>query len=207
MQESITPTRHGHEWLWPDGTRLPVVAGAADADPPPEGTTTTPAEGNLDDLPAWARDAISKANKEAAGYRTKVRELEPLANKAKEQEEAAKSETERLNERIAAAEQRAQEAEQRATRLEVAIGKALPESDARRITTAAKRLVGSTKEELEADADDLLSSFTATTPGDDGDERRPASRPTERLRGGGDPTETEPVELDPKKLAEAVPRF
>jgi hypothetical protein len=66
----------------------------------------------------------------------------------------------------------------------------------------AQRLVGSTVEELEADADELLSSFTPTEP-----ERKPGpgGQPRERLAGGGDPTE-EPDDFDPRAVASRVPR-
>lgn len=85
-----------------------------------------------------------------------------------------------------AAEKRAKEAEDRiadyersALVSEIVTEKGLPSS-------LARRLAGSTREELEADADDLLSilkpeeTASAGIPG----------KPKERLRGGGDPTET-----------------
>lgn len=133
-----------------------------------------PQEGNVDDLPEWARKALTKANKETANYRTKLREVEPLAKRAQELEEASKTEAERLNDRLTAAEQRAQEAELRALRLEVASAKGLT-------PTQAKRLVGATKEELEADADDLLASFTD----DNGTPRRPKPTPAQGTQQGG----------------------
>lgn len=132
-----------------------------------------PAESNVDDLPDWARAALKKANAEAASYRTKVRELEPLAKKARDLEDASKTETEKAAERLTAAERRAQEAELRALRLEVAAEKGLTPAQAR-------RLVGTSKEELEADADELLDTFAPG--GDDGTKPRTPSRPAERLR-------------------------
>ena len=65
----------------------------------------------------------------------------------------------------------------------------------------AKRLQGATRDELEADADDLLETFKPA----EGVKPPPGGKPTERLTGGGDPTE-EPVELDPRKLAAGVRR-
>lgn len=76
----------------------------------PEATTEQTAEQNVDQLPEWARDAISKANKEAANYRTKVRELEPLAQKAQQLEEAQQTEAERIAARASAAERERDEA-------------------------------------------------------------------------------------------------
>jgi hypothetical protein len=51
-----------------------------------------------------AEAKIRKANSEAANLRKRLKELEPLARKAKEFEDAQKSEQERLNDRLAAAE-------------------------------------------------------------------------------------------------------
>lgn len=86
--------------------------------------------------------------------------------------DANKSDQDKLSERATAAESRAAEAEARALRLEIAHEKGLTPAQAR-------RLVGNTKEELEADAEELLESFggakppaaTSNTPG-----RRPAER-------------------------------
>jgi hypothetical protein len=78
--------------------------------------------------------------------------------------------------------------------LRVALNKGLTE-------TQAKRLVGDSEEDLEKDADELLSSFRAED--DDPDER--PRRPRERLRPGAAPA-VEPENDDPASLAEAVPR-
>ena len=161
-----------------------------------ETTAVADAEGQepqpQDDAPDWARAAIAKANKEAAAYRAKVRELEPLARRAKELEDATKTEMERSAERAAAAERRAQEAELRALRLEVAAERGLTPAQAR-------RLVGASKEELEADADDLLAAFRSE------DDDRPATprRPVAKLKPGAAPA-AEPEETDPRKLALAA---
>lgn len=140
-----------------------------------------------------AKAAISKKNQENASLRKRLKELEPLAAKAKELEDASKTETEKLSERLTASERRAQEAELRALRLEVAADKGLTPAQAR-------RLVGASKEELEADADDLLATFAPKTPASAG---KVPGRPREKLRGGGDPDE--PVEeTDPRKLAALI---
>lgn len=136
------------------------------------------------DLPEWARDAITKANTEAAKYRTKVKELEPLAQKAKELEDQGKGEVEKLTERTTAAEARAEQAEHRLLVAEIASEKGLT-------AALAKRLVGATREELEADADELLASVTPE------DTERPPGRPKERLRPGAMPN----AEPDPDDAA------
>jgi chromosome segregation ATPase len=103
------------------------------------------------------RKQLEKARKEAAGYRTKVRELEPLATRAKELEDAGRSDLEKLTARAEKAEQERAQVEARALRLEVAFEKGLTPAQ-------AKRLVGSSREELEADADEILRDFPALKP-------------------------------------------
>ncbi len=150
-----------------------------------------------DDRGTWdetrAREKIERANREAANLRKRLKELEPLAAKAKELEDANKSEADKLSERIAAAEKRAADAETKALRWEVAAAKGLNQAQ-------AKRLVGNTKEELETDADELLETFGT------GDRKTPPTRrPVENLRGGSEP-DVEPEETDPTKLAALHPR-
>ncbi|WPO74024.1 hypothetical protein [Streptomyces sp. KN37] len=69
--------------------------------------------------PAAARKEIEKLRKESAGWRTKYQETKPLAQKAKELEDAKKSDQERLTEQLTVAEQRIQSFRQRAVRSEV----------------------------------------------------------------------------------------
>jgi hypothetical protein len=69
--------------------------------------------------PESARREIEKLRKESAGYRTKVRDLEPLARKAKELEDAQKSEQERLSEQLTATQERVKATQARAVRSEV----------------------------------------------------------------------------------------
>jgi len=69
--------------------------------------------------PEAARKEIEKLRKESAGWRTKYQETKPLAQKARELEDAQKSEQERLTEQLTAAEQRIQSFRQRAVRSEV----------------------------------------------------------------------------------------
>jgi len=128
------------------------------------------------------RAALKKANKEAADARTKLKELE----------DRDKSEGERAKSAQAEAEKRASAAEARALRLEVATRKGLTAAQ-------AKRLVGATEEELEADADEILQAFK---PVDD----KPAApgKPTADLKGGGDPTEE--GEVNVREVVDSIPR-
>ena len=126
----------------------------------PEATPTTETDEEPFDEKR-AREKIAKANSEAANLRRRLKELEPLAEKYRELQEAGKTEVEKLTERLSATERRAQEAELRALRLEIGAKYGLTPAQ-------AKRLIGSTAEELEADAKELLESF------------KPAAEPTGR---------------------------
>ena len=88
---------------------------------------------------AREQEARAKANADAA---TRLQEFE----------DRDKTEAQKAIERAEAAERRAAEVEARALRLEVAAEKGLTPAQ-------AKRLVGDTREALEADADELLETF------------------------------------------------
>lgn len=155
-----------------------------------------------DDKPDADKPAIGDLGDAGKRALTEERAARKAAEKAKadlevrlkELEDKDKTEAQKAADRASTAEKRADEAEARALRLEVATAKGLTPAQ-------SKRLVGATKEELEADADDLLDTFK---PSDDKG-KPPGGKPTERLQGGGDPTE-EPEETDPRKLASAVRR-
>lgn len=138
-----------------------------------------------------AKAKIAKANSEAQGLRKRLKELEEKASKLDELENASKTEQQKLTEQVAALEARAAKAEADHLRLSVGAEKGLSPAQAR-------RLLGTTKEELEADADELLTSFK---PADE----RPGGRPREALRGGGAPNED--PEIDVKKIVESIPRY
>lgn len=155
----------------------------------PEDPDTGPSDSATDDagdlqaqLDKWK--ALARENEKRAKANAEA------AKKLQEIEDSKKSELEKLSEAQQVAERRAAEAEQRAMRLEVAAEKGLTPAQ-------AKRLVGATREELEADADELLETFK---PAEEESETDIPRRPRERLRGGATPT-TEPEENDPRKLA------
>src|SRR5690606_14564777 len=179
------PVRVGRWWLWPDGVRLPVVSGGATGDV--EGDDDPPADGSDTGGDVGDDEPLGEAGK-----------------KALERERRARREAEaRLREVEATLERELAETRREALRLEVAMAKGLTAAQAR-------RLVGDTREELEADADELLELFGGRTGGSsatgDDDRRPPRKRPTPDLRGGVDPTE--PVEdTDPAKLAARIPRL
>lgn len=117
------------------------------------------------------------------------------AQRLRELEDADKSELQKAQDATASEKRRADEAEGKLIRLEIAAEKGLSPAQ-------AKRLVGSTREELEADADELLEAFG----GKNGDGKKdPLKRPVGAGRSGTVP-DAEPEENDPTKLAAMVPR-
>lgn len=92
------------------------------------------------DIPAEVKAALKKANKEA----------ETLRLKLKEYEDAQKSEQQKTEERLLAAEKTAAESQAALLRYQVGLAKGLPPE-------LIDRLRGFTTEELEADAEQLLS--------------------------------------------------
>lgn len=108
------------------------------------GTQTEPTE-TVDYWKTRSRqnEAKAKANADAA-------------KKLAEIEDANKSEIQKANDKAAEAERKAAEAELKATRLEVA-------QDAGLTATQAKRLVGANREELEADAKQLVKDLGVQT--------------------------------------------
>ncbi len=101
------------------------------------------------------REAAKEARKKA----------EDLAARVKKFEDKDKSESEKAAEEKATAERRAAEAETKLMRFEVAAAKGLDPK-------WASRLAGSTKEELEADAEKLAKEITPSSPGFDGGARQ-----------------------------------
>lgn len=96
---------------------------------------------------------------------------------------------------------KAAKAEARADRIEVAMEKGLTPAQ-------AKRLQGETKEELEADADEILELFGGSKAGDEDedeeDEGRTAPRSKVRLTNGGDPKQQVDSEPDYEKIAAEI---
>jgi hypothetical protein len=159
------------------------------------------------ELDAVVRDRLKREREKYADYDT----LKAAAAGA----EANKTQLDKVLEKLTAAEERAAKLEEGNLRGSVATAKKLP-------AFLAKKLSGKTKEELEADADEMLAEWKAAggKTGDDTTEesgteggtttQQPATaqrgRPKETLRSGAPRTETTPEETDPRKLAELIPR-
>jgi hypothetical protein len=165
----------------------------ATGDQPKETPPTPPPSEPLGDAGKKALDEERRARREAEA---RLKELEPLAKRAQEMEESQKTEAQKLADANRVLEDRASKAEAQVLRLGVCVDKGLPLS-------MAGRLNGGSKEELEADADELLLSFKAGT--DAQPPVPPGGRPKERLRPGAVP-DAEP-DPDRAEVIAAIPRF
>lgn len=164
----------------------------------PEAAPEAPKE-TAELTPEQLKAALADARKEAASYRTKLRDAEPFVAKAKELEEASKTEAQKLAEAHKTAEERATAAESRLARLDACLKSGLDPK-------FAGRLQGATPEELEADAKELSELFATKTSSDTPPAPSPGRKPTARLDSAR-PTPGAPDEsLDPKKIAAAAIR-
>lgn len=187
--------------ILPSGRVLwPIAGGDGTADG--DAGDTSAGDGG-DGVEGDAGTAVDHAA-EAAKWKALARKHEAEAKKNRtaaerlaQAEEADKSELQRERDKAAAAEARARAAEIRADRLDVAAAKGLSAS-------LAARLVGETREELEADADELLKVIKPAGDGNGSGGPDLRGRPRENLRSGTAPAE--PEDNDPSKLAALIPR-
>lgn len=124
---------------------------------------------------------LAKVRKEAAAYRTKLREAEPLVKAAREAEDANKTEVQRAQERVAKAEEKYATLQKDNWRLELAAENKVPRDKI--------HLIGSgSREEMEKNAADLGELFASVqkTPAP------PSDRPVEGLRPGATPDPPKP---------------
>ena len=111
--------------------------------------TPTPEPSATDELGDAGKKALDAERRDKRAAEKRATDLEA---RLKEFEDRDKTESTRVIERAEAAEKRAVEAESRALRLEIASEKGLTPAQ-------AKRLVGESREDLEADAAELLETF------------------------------------------------
>lgn len=160
---------------------------------PPEGGEEIEIDGEKYDKER-ALAKIKKANSEAAALRKRLADLEKAE---KDRQDAKKDDLTKAQEAQGTLQKQLDDSTLENTRLRVALAKGLSEKQ-------AARLVGSTREELEADADDFLADLAPAKDDKKGDPL--PGKPRESLpRGGGDPDD-EVVETDPAKLAALIPR-
>lgn len=144
-----------------------------------------------------AREDVLAENKDLA------QERDELQTKVEDKNAPdAQVEIQKQKDRADKAEAQSKKDQARADRLEVAMEKGLSPKQ-------AKRLQGETKEELEADADELLEDFGTTKRTDEDDEDgedegRTSPRSRVSLTNGGDPVQTADTEPDYEKIAAEI---
>lgn len=138
-------------WSETDLSRFRMQADPDEDPDDPDDDPKTP-ELKPEDVAAMQK-ALKKANKEAEATRLKL----------KEYEDRDKSETEKLSERTRELEGDLTATQKTALRYEIALDKGIPKS-------IASRLQGDTREEMEKDADELLTTLGGVkkTPSFDG---------------------------------------
>lgn len=163
-----------------------------------EGKGTTeeePATGE-NDLGDAGKRALDAERKARAAAERRAKEAEA---KLKEADDAQLSETERLQGQVADLQKQAEAAQAKADRFEIAAAKGLNLSQAR-------RLVGSTKEELEQDADEMRSELgldkEKDQPKEDDAKGIGRGLPKEDLKAGASNAEDE--QPDAGKLADKI---
>lgn len=145
-------------------------------DPTPDPDEPTPEPNPDPELGDAGKRAIAAERKTA---RDEKKRADAAEARVKELEDKDKTDLDKARETATEQQKRADAAEARALRLEVATAKGLTPGQ-------AKRLVGTTQEELEADADEILADLPSS--GSNG-----ATRPKEKLRSGATPdTEGDP---------------
>lgn len=146
-----------------------------------------------DDKPEPKPEPLGDAGKKALDAERKARrdaeqKAKDLEDRLRAIEDKDKSEVERLTEQVATLTKERDAAVSKADRLEVAVLKSLDDDQSRRITSAAKRLTGTTREELEADAEEFLTAFAPSAPVEEENKPAPSGKPREQLKpGNGDP--------------------
>lgn len=154
-----------------DGAPTPIPATS------PEGHEQPP-KGDDDGLGEKGKAAIAAERQARREAERRAKEGDAAIARLKEIEDAQKSEQQKLTERAEKAEREAAEAQASLLRRDVAADKQLPPA-------MADRLRGTTREELEADADQLLQLLSKADPkpepdaGDQGKKGAPAPQ------GGG----------------------
>lgn len=128
-------------------------------------------------------------------------ERDAARKKLTDKEAEGQTENEKFSGQLADLQQKLEQESNRRLRAEVASAKGLTAAQ-------AKRLAGTTQEELEADADEILEAFPVSQ-NNGGGQKPPSRQPTGQqgsgsLAGGSDPSEHE-EKIDIAKLADVIP--
>lgn len=165
---------------------------------PPEGGKTFTQE-QIDKI---VEDRLARERDKFKDYDDLKSQVATLVAEKKKLEDEGKSDSDKVSEQLAALQKQLEEeksarekSEAEALRLRVATAKGLNE-------TQARRLQGSTQDELEADADELIAAFG----GKKDDKPGTAGRPKEKLSAGAsnDDDDTDISQEEADKVAEKI---
>lgn len=137
-------------------------------------------------------EKVAAVTGERDGFKAKVDEA---ARQGESETEALKREKKELEDKLASVPDTSAEV----LKLTVALEQGLTPHQ-------AKRLVGTTKDELEADAKELVESFGGSGKGEDNGDK-PPSRTPRRLNNAGDPDPDGDEDIDVGKALESIPRL
>jgi hypothetical protein len=185
----------------PEGTET-AEAPAADVTPESEVQSEdapkgAPTQADIDRLQK-ALEAERSARRDAD---TRAKANAEAAKQIQEMEDASKSETQKLTDKLARSDARVAELEAELARERIARRHGLTDAQ-------VKRLIGETEEELEADAQELVQLFRAEVeqeeqePAETNGHRQPPSTPRPALKSGTQP----PVALNDDKMLADVKR-
>lgn len=195
MAHDPIPLRIGREWLFADGTRLPVISGGADGDGGEGGAAGGDGggsdggggDGSGGDAGGQSAPTVESLQAEAEKWKAMSRKHEATAKsnadaaaRLKELENAGKSETEKLQAALDESRSAARLATVKALKLQVAAEKGLP-------ATLAKFLPDVDNEiDMMTAADELLEAAGSPGKGDP-PTRQPKSNLTNPMSDGNDP--------------------
>lgn len=178
------------------GDAMSTTEPPATGEPTPAPTTEPPAgdppENDDGDLGEGGKKALAAERKKRKELEAAIRDLEPLAKKAREAEDANKTEIDRAREAHATEAGLRKAAESKLLRFEVGADKGVPGN-------LLRFLHGETREELEEAADALLTEIGSK---DTGKPKPPADRPRARLEG--DQASATHADMTPEQLAALV---
>lgn len=157
-------------------------AGAATAPTESEGTPapdaqTEPVTQAQGDLGPKGVQALERERAARKAVEARLKELEPLAEELQKLRDAEKSEVEKLGDKLAREVEHRQRVEAENIRLRVAMDNGLTSDQ-------ANRLVGTTQEELEADAKEFLKMLRPAEPEEEPQPGSVQQTPQPRLKSG-----------------------
>lgn len=196
MADAPTQPTPGAPAMDPPPTNPPT------APPPAPQATEAPPTGETDQLGDAGKRALDAERAARRDAEQRLKELEPLAAKAKELEDAQKTETQKLADQLQAATADRAESNTSLMQLQVALDKAPAGMDPGKIAKLAERLRGSTREEMQADAAELFADFNPGTPSGTPPANGGQQTPVEQLKPGALPTTQEPTTAERIAAAE-----